>query len=75
MANAAKFIESEFGGLVGATIIKVRPLIPTEVENYGWDSSYGTVPFAIFLDNGKVLVPSSDEEGNDAGFVFVEDYK
>lgn len=75
MATAEKYIEAEFGGLVGATIVKVRPLTPNEVEGYGWDASFGATPFAIFLDNGKVLVPSSDEEGNDAGFVFVEDYK
>jgi len=69
-----EYINKEFGGLVGATITNVRPLTPAELEIYGWDDSYGSVPFVIFLDNGKALVPSSDEEGNDAGFIFVEDF-
>jgi len=75
MATSQEYIKAEFGSLVGAKITNVRPLTDAETEAYGWDSRFGAVPFVIFLDNGKALIPSSDEEGNDAGFIFVEDTK
>jgi hypothetical protein len=52
--------------LVGRKIVKVKWLSPEKSEKYfGWD----TQPCEIYLDNGIVLTPSSDDEGNDAGAI------
>ena len=53
--------------LVGRKIIKVKCLHPKETEEvFGWSQQ----PCEIYLDNGTVLTPSMDDEGNDAGAIF-----
>ena len=53
--------------LVGRKIVKVKWLAPKETEKfYGWYQQ----PCEIYLDNGIVLTPSQDDEGNDAGAIF-----
>jgi hypothetical protein len=53
--------------LVGRKIIKVKWLHPKETEEvFGWSQQ----PCEIYLDNGTVLTPSMDDEGNDAGAIF-----
>jgi hypothetical protein len=69
-----KYIEKEYGSIVGAKIIGVRPLTASELADMGWDDSYD-VGFVILLDNGQALIPSMDPEGNGAGHVFVERWK
>lgn len=52
--------------IIGAKIINVRPMTQDEKELEGWEDQ--TV--AIELDNGIVLYPSQDEEGNGGGALF-----
>ena len=53
--------------LVGKKIVKVEWLSPKETERvHGWDQQ----PCEIYLDDGTVLSPSMDDEGNDAGAIF-----
>ena len=53
--------------LVGKKIVKVEWLSPKETDNlFGWSQQ----PCEIYLDNGTVLTPSQDDEGNDAGAIF-----
>ena len=53
--------------LVGRKIVKVNWLHPKETEEvFGWSQQ----PCEIYLDNGTVLTPSQDDEGNDAGAIF-----
>ena len=53
--------------LVGRTIVKVKWLSPQQTEKvFGWHQQ----PCEIHLDNGTVLTPSQDDEGNDAGALF-----
>ena len=53
--------------LVGRQIVKVKWLSPKESEKLmGWSQQ----PCEIYLDNGTVLTPSSDDEGNEAGAIF-----
>ncbi len=73
--DSKKFIETEYGMLVGAKIVNVRPLTAGELEDIGWDDDGGVVPFTILLDNGRALIPSIDPEGNGAGHLFVEEWK
>ena len=52
--------------LVGRKIIKVEWLSPKKSEKQlGWDQQ----PCEIFLDNGIILTPSRDDEGNNAGAI------
>jgi hypothetical protein len=53
--------------LVGRTIVKVEWLSPKRTEKLlGWTNQ----PCEIYLDNGTILTPSADDEGNDAGAIF-----
>jgi hypothetical protein len=52
--------------LVGRTIVKVEWLSPKRTEKlFGWTNQ----PCEIYLDNGTILTPSADDEGNDAGAI------
>lgn len=52
--------------LVGKKITKVRYMTENERDDHGW---YGR-PLLIYLDDGTVIYPSKDDEGNDAGALF-----
>ena len=52
--------------LVGRKIVKVEWLNPKETEEiYGWDQQ----PCEIYLDDGTILTPRSDDEGNESGAI------
>lgn len=53
--------------LIGKKIVNVRPLSPKEIDALGW--SHGLV---IELEDGTLLCPQRDDEGNDAGTVSVQ---
>ena len=55
--------------LVGRKIVKVRYLSPEETEEMGWYSR----PVVIQLDDGNIIYPSADDEGNDGGALFTND--
>jgi len=55
--------------LVGRKIKAVRYLHSSEAEHLGW---YGR-SVVIELDNGVLVWPSADDEGNDAGALFTTD--
>ena len=60
--------------LVGRKIVKVEWLDPKETDRlFGWDHQ----PCEIHLDDGTILTPSQDDEGNNAGSIFtnIEDLK
>ena len=52
--------------LVGRTIVGARYLSFEEADRLGWNSR--SVVFE--LDNGVLIFPSRDDEGNDAGSLF-----
>jgi hypothetical protein len=72
--DSKAYIQREYGSIVGAKIVGVRPLTASELDGMGWEDSYD-VGFVILLDNGQALIPSMDPEGNGAGHVFVERWK
>ena len=52
--------------LVGRQIVKVKWLSAKETEEiYGWDQQ----PCEIYLDNGTISTPRSDDEGNESGAI------
>ena len=52
--------------LVGRKIVGFRYLDELEMDGLGWDYS---APVLV-LDDGNVLFPSADDEGNNAGAMF-----
>ena len=49
--------------LKGKTIKKVAPLSPVTADLMGWYK----IPWVIEFTDGTVLIPQSDDEGNDGG--------
>lgn len=54
--------------LEGRTIVSVSYLTSTDVEMLGWNYS----AIVLTLDDGTHVYPSKDDEGNDAGALFVD---
>lgn len=54
--------------VIGRTIKELRWMTDEEKEAEGWDQGE-SVPILI-LDDGSMIFPSQDEEGNGGGFLF-----
>lgn len=69
-----KVIQENWGSLVGKTIKLVRPLLDEEYDGFAWDI-YGDNEIALVIQftDGSYIVPMSDPEGNDAGFLLYEE--
>jgi hypothetical protein len=52
--------------LVGKKIVNVRYMSTSEAEHMGWYSRSLVIQF----DDGTIIYPSKDDEGNDAGALF-----
>jgi len=52
--------------LLNKKIIDVRVMSISETKNLGWD--YRSI--VITLDDGEMIYPSMDDEGNEAGAIF-----
>ena len=62
--------------IVGRKIVAVRPMTESEIE-ITWGSSVyhgGRAQDCIELDNGDIIIPSADYEGNCAGVFFGTDH-
>ena len=56
--------------IVGQKIVNVRALTSKEMKREGWEEDAHGKPTALVLENGVILYPSRDEEGNGAGALF-----
>ena len=63
-----KAIAKQLAALTGRRIVEVRAMSARELAAEGWDGDE-TVP-ALVLDNGTILFPSREEEGNGPGVLF-----
>lgn len=52
--------------LVGKTIVKVDYITNLDAKGMGWRGR----SIALILNDGSVLFPSADDEGNEAGALF-----
>ena len=52
--------------LIGKKIVGIREMTKRETENEGWEFGATT----IVLNDGTMIYPSIDEEGNRAGILF-----
>jgi hypothetical protein len=67
MSELTRKWEADIRPILKNRVIKdVRYLTDKEVEGLGWEHA----SIALFLDDGNVLFPSRDDEGNDAGALF-----
>lgn len=57
--------------LLGKKIVEVRYLSQEEADDLGWEERC----VVIHLDDGNIILPSSDDEGNSAGAMFTNDTK
>lgn len=62
----------EYKKLEGRTIKHVRELHKDEYALFGWEPTSSHPGMIFILDDGHVLVPSQDPEGNGPGHMFVE---
>lgn len=61
---------------IGKKIVGVIPLPKKVIELEGWDNGYSRnaeYATALLLDDGSILYPSQDEEGNGPGCIFGTD--
>ena len=58
-----KWTEKAKRRFVGKKITNVRWMTDKETEAYGW----GSRPIVLVLDDGSVIFPQQDDEGNDGG--------
>lgn len=54
----------------GRKIVGVRAIAPEEMESEGWDALYGMACSVLILDDGSLVYPSQDPEGNGPGTLF-----
>ncbi len=57
--------------LLGRKITGVRYLSQEEADEMGWYHR----PVVLQLDDGNIVYPSSDDEGNNGGVLFTNDVK
>jgi len=55
--------------LVGRKITAVRYLTTAEAKRNGWFKR----PLVLQLDDGNLIYPTMDDEGNDGGAIFTND--
>lgn len=65
--NAGELAAEHAEPLEGRTIEAVRPMTDDEQAAYGWSHHRGGPAVVLFLDDGTVLVPQRDPEGNGPG--------
>jgi len=59
-----------FGDVRGHTIVEVRQMTDKELKNEDWTVGRHQSPTVLVLDNGILLYPSRDHEGNGPGALF-----
>lgn len=57
--------------LLGRKIVEVRYLEDEEMEQLDWHERC----VVMILDDGNIIFPSCDDEGNGAGALFTNDFK
>lgn len=55
--------------LNGRTILSAQYMSEADAEKLGWSSR----PVVLILDDGQVIAPSCDDEGNNGGALFIGD--
>lgn len=62
-----KYIEEIVESLVGKKIKHIRYMSDEEMEKFGWSKR----PIIILIEGGTLIIPQSDDEGNEGGAMIV----
>ena len=54
--------------LIGQKLVRIRPITQEELEAEGWD--YAGATCVLEFEDGTIIYPSQDDEGNGAGTLF-----
>lgn len=68
----SEYIKNEYGSLVGRKIVAVRALTKGELDMFMWSTRSADEAVMFIMDDGSVMIPSMDPEGNGPGHVFIE---
>jgi hypothetical protein len=73
MSANDQYVNDAYGRLVGRTIIGVRALHDGEMQMLAW-STRPSAPVGVLLvlDDDSIVLPMSDAEGNEPGFLLVQ---
>ena len=69
-ARMTGYYRTEYAGLLGRRVIDVRAMYPEEMELFLWHGEPGSV---LILDDGGLVIPMSDSEGNGKGHLMVQE--
>jgi len=69
-ARMTKYYRAEYGSLVGRKIVDMRAMFKEEMDLFLW---YGEPGVVLILDDGSIVVPSSDAEGNSPGQLIIQE--
>ena len=61
--------EKEFDRLIGKTITAITRLPQKTCDSIGWYKR----PVVIHFSDGSLIMPQSDDEGNDGGVIWYQD--
>lgn len=61
------FYADEAKQLIGKKVVDVVPLSNADKEQLMWDDYSGDSAIAIVFDDGTLVIPMRDDEGNGAG--------
>ncbi len=64
-----KWTDSAGKRLIGKRIVSVEYMTSKEINNLGWYKR----PIILQLDDGNIIYPSMDDEGNNGGALFTND--
>jgi hypothetical protein len=68
-ARMTKHYRAEYADIIGRKVLDVRAMYPEEMEMFMWSGGLGSV---LIMDNGGLVIPMSDAEGNDTGHLMVQ---
>lgn len=74
MGDNAEYVKREFAAkLEGRTIINVREMTSDEMEDFCWEPTISEVPIVLLLNDGTLVVPQCDDEGNGPGTLLIQE--
>lgn len=67
MNKTETYYSKEAQQLVGKKVVAVRPMTSEELSESYWDSHDSEKALVIVFDDGTVVIPLRDDEGNGPG--------
>ena len=68
-ARMTAYYRGRYAGLIGRTVVDVRAMYPEEMELFMWHGEPGSV---LVLNDGGLVIPMSDSEGNSPGHLMID---